>query len=86
MCQGVLCDCCWYNCLGILTGGCSTGMLCCGWWCCQKDDMLEYKTKDECCTMLEQSGCGGNFCFIGCFFCAPVWLRTWSIRKKSFYK
>ncbi len=83
--QDIACNCCWYNCLGVLAAGCACGFICMGFWCLPKDDML-YERDDNCCVCCEQVGCGCNLCFAGYMCCAPKWLRSWSLKKNSFYK
>ena len=78
MCQCLIMDCWWCNCLGIMCAGIHEALCCCSCWLCKHDELK--KMRDDCCVCAECTGYGGALCCTGGICCAPEYVRAWSVK------
>lgn len=80
MCQGLgCCQCIYYNHCGDCAG-LSLGLLCCSCWVCPPQ-ALEHLRFPGVCRCQSNEGCGYNCFSVGVYYCAPQYLREYSIWK-----
>ena len=76
MCQFLCCECWWFNCCGVICGGCHEAACIYSYWCCKPDDLAAIDP--ECCHICACDGWGGNGCCWGNVCCAPDAVKQWS--------
>ena len=73
------CGCIWSFCCEF--HGCSAGYICCSCWMCGNQHLLAERGPECCKCGGCDHGCGSTGFCGGSYYCAPEWMRRYSIRE-----